>query len=191
MRKQPAWDLPFRQLCYSLETVQAPLTVCTGGPIIKHTLDDIDRAIIALLNQDGRMPSAEIARRLGDIPPRTVGYRVEALVQRGIITIRAIVNPSSLGYSVLADVLIETEPGYLRSVADQVARFEQVSYVAHATGDRDVSIQVLARTNDELFEFVTEQLAAIPGVRRTQTHLLPSKIKDIDTWLPPTFGIKE
>jgi hypothetical protein len=35
-----------------------------------------------------------------------------------------------------------------------------------------------------LFDFVTEQLGRIPGVRRTQTHLLPAKLKDIDTWLP-------
>jgi Lrp/AsnC family transcriptional regulator, regulator for asnA, asnC and gidA len=152
---------------------------------IKHTLDDIDRGIIALLNEDGRMSSAEIARRLGDIPPRTVSYRIEALIHSGIISIRAIVSPDTIGYNVLADVLIEVEPGYLRQVAEQIARFEQVSYVAYATGDRDISIQVLARSNDELFEFVTEELSKIPGVRRTQTHLLPSKIKDIDRWLPP------
>jgi DNA-binding Lrp family transcriptional regulator len=66
-----------------------------------------------------------------------------------------------------------------------VARFDQVSYVAIATGDHDLSVQVLARDNEELFEFVTEHLGRIPGVRRTQTHLLPLKVKDIDTWLPP------
>ena len=133
------------------------------------------------------MSSAEIARRLGDIPPRTISYRIEALIASGIISIRAIVSPESVGYNVLADVLIEVEPGRLREVAEIVARFEQVSYVAYATGDRDLSIQVLARTNDELFNFVTEEVARIPGVRRTQTHLLPSKIKDIDTWLPPNI----
>lgn len=132
------------------------------------------------------MSSAEIARRLDGIPPRTISYRIDALVEKGIVTVRAIVNPRSIGYTVLADVLIETEPGALRSVAERIAQFEEVSYVAFATGDRDVSIQVLARTNDELFEFVTERLAAIPGVRRTQTHLLPSKIKDIYNWLPPS-----
>lgn len=131
------------------------------------------------------MSSAEIARRLGNIPPRTVSYRIESLIQSGIISIRAIVNPEAIGYNVLADVLIEVEPRSLRRVADDLASFEQISYVAYATGDRDVSIQVLARSNDDLFNFVTEQIANIPGVRRTQTHLLPSKIKDIDTWLPP------
>jgi Lrp/AsnC family transcriptional regulator for asnA, asnC and gidA len=131
------------------------------------------------------MSSAEIARRLGDIPTRTVGYRIVSLVEAGVIAIRAIVNPHRLGYHVLADVLIEVEPGHLRHVAEHAASFEEVSYVAYATGDRDVSVQVLARSNDELFEFVTEKLGTLPGVRRTQTHLLPLKVKDIDTWLPP------
>jgi Lrp/AsnC family transcriptional regulator for asnA, asnC and gidA len=134
------------------------------------------------------MPSAEIARRLGNVPTRTVSYRVEGLIDQGIIRIRAIVNPLALGYDVLADVIIDVEPGRLREVADQVARFDQVSYVAIATGNRDLSVQVLARDNEELFEFVTEQLGRIPGVRRTQTHLLPLKVKDIDAWLPPTVA---
>src|SRR5574341_917693 len=150
-----------------------------------HTLDETDRAIIALLNEDGRMTSAEIARRLGNISARMVSYRIDGLVAKGIITVRAVVNPDVLGFDVLADVLIETEPGQLRAVAYEIAAFPQVTYVACATGDRDISIQVVAQNNADLFDFVTEQLGKIPGVRRTQTHLLPLKIKDMDTWLPP------
>lgn len=153
-----------------------------------HALDQIDRSVISLLNEDGRMPSAEIARRLG-ISARTVNYRIENLVKRGVITVRAVVNPKVLGFDVLADVLIETEPGRLREVARAVAEFTQVSYVAGATGDRDVSIQIVAHSNEELFNFVTETLGNLPGVRRTQTHLLPLKFKDIDSWLPPEDGL--
>jgi Lrp/AsnC family transcriptional regulator for asnA, asnC and gidA len=79
---------------------------------------------------------------------------------------------------------MEVEPGCVRKVAETVARFPQVSYVACATGETDVSISLRVRSNEELFDFVTEQLGRIPGVRRTQTHLLPAKLKDIDTWLP-------
>ena len=149
-----------------------------------HTLDRIDREIIRLLNKDGRMSSAEIARRLGDIPPRTIIHRVQGLIARNIIAVRAIVNPVALGYHVLADVFIEVEPGRVREVAEVVAEFPQVSYVACATGESDVSISIRVRSNEELFTFVTERLGRIPGVRRTQTHLLPLKLKDIDTWLP-------
>jgi Lrp/AsnC family transcriptional regulator for asnA, asnC and gidA len=148
-------------------------------------LDRTDWKIIALLNEDGRMPSAEIARRLGDISARTVTNRIEALTKKGVINVRAIVNPEMVGYGVMADVFIEVEPGRVREVADEVAGFPQVSYVACATGDSDVSISIRVRSIEELFDFVTEKLGAISGVRRTQSYLLPLKLKDLDTWLPP------
>ena len=148
------------------------------------SVDQTDRAIIALLNEDGRMSSAEIACRLGDVPSRTVSNRIDHLIDRGIISVKAIVNPPALGYNVLADVFVEVEPGRVRAVADIIASFPEVSYVACATGESDVSITVRVRDNEELFNFVTDQLSVIPGVRRTQTHLLPIMLKDIDSWLP-------
>lgn len=86
-------------------------------------LDRVDCEIIALLNEDGRMPSAEIARRLGNVSARTVTNCIEALTRKGIINIRAVVNPETVGYGVLADVFIETEPGRLREVAERAAEF--------------------------------------------------------------------
>lgn len=147
--------------------------------------DRTDWEIITLLNEDGRMPSAEIARRLGNVSARTVTNRIEALTKKGVINVRAIVNPEMVGYEVMADVFIEVEPGRVREVAEKVAGFPQVSYVACATGASDVSISLRVRDIEELFDFATEKLGKIPGVRRTQSYLLPLKIKDFDTWLPP------
>jgi Lrp/AsnC family transcriptional regulator for asnA, asnC and gidA len=147
--------------------------------------DQFDWKIIALLNQDGRMPSAEIARKLGKVSARTVSYRIDNLIENGIINVRAVVNPEIVGYGVLADVFIEVEPGKVREVAQKAAEFPQISYVACATGESDVSISLRVRSIEELFDFVTETLGNIPGVRRTQSYLLPLKIKDLDTWLPP------
>lgn len=147
--------------------------------------DRFDWKIIALLNEDGRMPSAEIARQLGNVSARTVTNRINALTEHGIINIRSVVNPQLVGYGVLADVFVEVEPGRVREVAQQAAEYPESSYVACATGESDVSISLRARSIEELFDFVTEKLGKIPGVRRTRTHLLPLKIKDMDTWLPP------
>jgi Lrp/AsnC family transcriptional regulator for asnA, asnC and gidA len=147
--------------------------------------DHTDSEIIALLNEDGRMSSAEIARRMGSVSARTITNRIEVLIREGIINIRAVVNPEMVGYGVLADVFIETEPGQLREVAERVAEFPQISYVACATGDTDVIISVRARNIEELYNFVIEVLGKIPGVRQTQTFLLPLKIKNIATWIPP------
>ena len=148
--------------------------------------DDFDWKIIKLLNEDGRMPSAEIARKLGNVSARTITNRINALIKHGIINVRAVVNPETVGYGVMADVFIEVEPGRVREVAELAAEFPQSSYVACATGECDVSISLRVRSIEELFEFVTEDLGKIPGVRRTQSFLLPLKIKDLDTWLPPS-----
>jgi len=150
-----------------------------------NELDQLDWEIIKLLNEHGRMSSAEIARRLGDVPARTVNHRIDNLIERGIITVRAVLNPLALGYRIYADVFIEVEPGRVREVAEKVAQFPQVSYVACATGGIDLSISVRVRSNEELFDFVAEQLGNIPGVRRTETYLLPLKIKDLENWMPP------
>jgi Lrp/AsnC family transcriptional regulator for asnA, asnC and gidA len=144
-----------------------------------------DWQIIALLNQDGRLSSAEISRQLGDVSARTVTNRIDLLIENGIINIRAILNPDSLGYDVLADVFIQTEPGLLRQVAHQVATYPQISYVACATGDTDIIISVRTQDLQELYYFVSETVGKIPGVRHTKTYLLPLNIKDTQTWLPP------
>jgi Lrp/AsnC family transcriptional regulator for asnA, asnC and gidA len=147
--------------------------------------DDFDWQIIKLLNDDGRIPSAEIARILGDVSARTVTNRINALTENGIINIRAVVDPEAVGYGVMADVFVEVEPGHVREVAELAAKFPQTSYVACSTGQCDVSISLRVRSIEELFEFVTDNLGNIPGVRRTQSFLLPVKIKDLDTWMPP------
>ena len=147
--------------------------------------DQTDWEIIALLNKNGRMSSAEIARELGNVSARTIKNRIDALIKQDIIKIRSVVNPEALGYDVLADVFIETEPGLLRKVAEQAAEMLQVSYVVCATGDTDIIISVRARNVKELYEFVVEKIGKIPGVRQTRIYPLPLSIKDSTTWIPP------
>ena len=150
-----------------------------------HAPDKTDWQIMKLLNEDGRMPSTEIAKRLGNISARTVNNRIRLLTKAKIISVRAVIDPEKVGYGVLADVYVEVESGQVREVAYKIADFQEVSYVACVAGNVDVSISVRARTINELYDFVEGRLGKIPGVRRTQTYILPLKIKDLDTWLPP------
>jgi len=149
-----------------------------------NPLDSTDWKIISLLNKDGRMSSAEISRRIGDIPARTVNHRIAKLTEHGFISVRAILNPPTLGYDVMADVFIQVEPGRVREVAARLTEFPQVSYVACATGSMDISISLRVHSNEELFNFVTDEISNISGVRSTETYLLSLKFKDMDTWLP-------
>ena len=110
-----------------------------------HQPDNIDWKIITLLNENGRLSSAEIARRIGDISSRSVKKRIDNLIRDEIIKIRSIVNPDSVGYTLLADVFIEVESGELIDVVDQLKKLPNVSYIACATGETDIIISVRSK----------------------------------------------
>ena len=148
-------------------------------------LDKVDRAIIRLLMQDGRMSIAEISRRAGGVSARSVRYRLDRLIKNGVIRVCAITHPRKVGFEVMADVWIEIEPGRVLDVAHKMAEFQQVSYVGCSTGEKDLSIQVYARDNADLYRFVTEIIGNIPGVRKTNTVLVPLVLKDVYDWHIP------
>lgn len=73
-----------------------------------YNCDNIDRKIVELLMEDGRMSASEIARRLGgNYSERVVRYRIERMVKEGLISLTAVVNPKVLGYPIVADVWLE------------------------------------------------------------------------------------
>jgi Lrp/AsnC family transcriptional regulator for asnA, asnC and gidA len=103
----------------------------------------------------------------------------------GVIEIAAVPIPKNLGYIVNADVFVEVEPGKAVAVARQIAGYENVPYVACSTGTNDISVQVVARTNAELFDFVNGVLGNIDGVRKTTTSVVPLVIKNVYHWRIP------
>jgi Lrp/AsnC family transcriptional regulator for asnA, asnC and gidA len=150
-----------------------------------YEIDNIDLKIVDLLMENGRMPSAEIARRMGDISERAVRYRINRLVQGKVIQVSAITDPRSLGYSVTADVWLEVDSDSILDVARKMTEFECVSYVACSIGETDVSVQVVGHNTDEIYRFITEVVGKIPGVRKTKTYIVPIVLKDIFQWRIP------
>jgi Lrp/AsnC family transcriptional regulator for asnA, asnC and gidA len=150
-----------------------------------YKIDKIDQQIVDLLMEDGRMSAAEIARRIGEISERAVRYRIDRMTEEDIIRIGAIPNPRALGYAVVADVFIEVETGSILDVARKLAEYDVVSYVACSIGERDVSLQVIARDNAEVYAFATEVIGKIPGVRKTTTSIVPLVLKDVYKWRIP------
>jgi Lrp/AsnC family transcriptional regulator for asnA, asnC and gidA len=151
-----------------------------------HKIDKIDRMIVNLLMEDGRMPCSELARRLGSTTERAVRYRLERLRKEGIIKIAAVTNPVAMGFPVVTDVFIEVEPGMIQEVAQKLAQFENITYVAYSTGDRDISVQVVARSNPDAYAIVTQVIAKVPGVRKTTSSVVPVILKDVYDWHMPT-----
>jgi Lrp/AsnC family transcriptional regulator for asnA, asnC and gidA len=90
-------------------------------------IDEVDRKIVDLLIEDGRMPCAEIARRVGSVSERVVRYRLDRLVAAGIIHIGAIPNPKPLGYNVVADVFLQVDAASVLEVARRLTEYECIS----------------------------------------------------------------
>jgi Lrp/AsnC family transcriptional regulator for asnA, asnC and gidA len=161
------------------------------GVSLPFSLDAIDRKIVSLLLEDGRVSSAEITRRIGHVSERAVRYRIERLIRSGVIRISAVVDPHAVGFSVIGDVLIDVAPGRLQDVAAQIVQFDNVSYVAGSVGEGDLSIQVYSRDTEELLRFVNEVVGKVPGVTRTKTAMVPWKLKDVYQWHVPAGAADE
>jgi Lrp/AsnC family transcriptional regulator for asnA, asnC and gidA len=153
-----------------------------------YKIDKIDLEIVNLLMEDGRMSASEMARRLPGVTERMIRYRIERLIEENVINVTAVVNPKALGLMANADVWLEVEADSIASVAQAAAALKNVCYVAFSIGENDVSIQVVGRSADEIYRFVTNVVAKIPGVRKTTTTIVPEVLKDVHQWrIPPDF----
>jgi Lrp/AsnC family transcriptional regulator for asnA, asnC and gidA len=154
--------------------------------------DQIDQRIVDFLMEDGRMAAAEIARRIGGgLSERVVRYRIQRLINDKVIKIRPIVSPQAFGLNTRADVVLEVESDAIMDVAQKAMGFDSVSYVACSIGETDVSIQVVAKDTAEIYQFVTEVIGKMPGVRKTTTTIVPIVLKDVYQWRIPRISLQE
>jgi Lrp/AsnC family transcriptional regulator, regulator for asnA, asnC and gidA len=155
-----------------------------------YEFDRIDIKIVNFLLEDGRMSASEIARRIGDISERAVRYRIDRMVDEGVVQISAVVKPDAFGLSIRADVWLEVESDQILEVAKKLSVYDNITYVACGIGENDISIQLVARDTAEVYHFVTEVVRKIPGVRKTTTSIVPIVLKDVYQWRVPERAVK-
>jgi Lrp/AsnC family transcriptional regulator, regulator for asnA, asnC and gidA len=156
-----------------------------------YEFDKTDIKIVNLLLEDGRMSASEMSRRMGGASERLIRYRIERMVNGGVIQISAVVNPEALGLTIKADIWLEVGADQVLTVAKKMAAFENVTYVACGIGQNDVSIQVVAKDTAEIYYFVTEVVRKVPGVLKTTTSIVPIILKDVYQWRVPERILKE
>ena len=128
-------------------------------------LDSHDRALITVLQQDGRIPFVELARRVG-LSEKTVRSRVTALLDGDVIRIVALTSPRSLGFNAIAMVGLTTDPAVpATDVARDIAAISGVDYVVVTTGRYSVIVEVITTDRDALREIIEKKIGATPGVR--------------------------
>lgn len=146
-------------------------TPLTERGSVRRTLADVDehdRSIIRLLQEDGRISNASIARSIGASEP-TVRKRIERLVADQIMKVTAVINPANSGYAVDILMGIRTQPGAALQVGSQLGRFEQVLYLGYTTGRFDIIANMLFRSDEELFGFFSDTVSKISGIVTTES----------------------
>jgi Lrp/AsnC family transcriptional regulator for asnA, asnC and gidA len=135
-------------------------------------LDDTDRAILRILQDDARTPFSEIARRI-DMSSATVHDRVGRLEEAGVIEgYHAAVNPKALGLGTSAIVGLRIEQGSERDALAALRDLDGVTEVHLTTGEWDVMLRVFAEDTEGLRELMFDHIARLDGFARSQTMVI-------------------
>lgn len=143
-------------------------------------LDDVSKAIIEQLQQDGRRPYATIGRAVG-LSEAAVRQRVQRLLESGVMQIVAVTDPLTVGFPRAAMIGIRVE-GDMEVVAEQLEAMPEVDYVVITAGTFDVLVEVICEDDDHLLDVINKRIRAIPGVRHTETFVYLKLRKQIYTW---------
>lgn len=137
-------------------------------------LDDIDRHILSLLQENCRLPLAKIGDQVGLTPPSVI-ERVKKLEDSGLITgYRAVLNARLLGLDVTAFIGVSiAHPKTIDSFEKAVEAVDDVLECHHVTGSHTLLLKVKTRNTSSLEELIS-RIRSIDGVARTETMVVLS-----------------
>ncbi len=140
------------------------------------TLDDTDHALLRFLRRDARLPTAELARRVG-VSRTTVQARLERLERGGVIAGYTILTGDSYDPGVIrATVLIQVEPRQTGAVVSALGRMREVEGLFTTAGRFDMAIQ-LAAPGTPALDAALDRIGELDGVRGMESLIhLTAKI---------------
>jgi Lrp/AsnC family transcriptional regulator, regulator for asnA, asnC and gidA len=146
----------------------------TPDAIVPAHLDpdsELNWKIIALLQEDGRMPFSTIAEKVG-VSEGTVRNRVNQLREENVMEISAAVLPQAFGYMWNSVVFIRLNAGAdLDKVARRLAQIPEVYYVVHITGPHDLAITSYHRDREHFREFLTHHFYGHPEIHSIDANV--------------------
>jgi len=148
------------------------------GPVVQ--LDDVSKAIIEQLQEDGRRSYAAIGKVVG-LSEAAVRQRVQRLIDSGVMQIVAVTDPLELGFARQAMVGVKVT-GPLEPVADKIAELAEVDYVVVTAGAYDLLVEVVCESDEHLLELISCHLRTIEGVAATETFMYLRLRKQTYSW---------
>jgi len=143
-------------------------------------LDEVSKAIIEQLQQDGRRSYAAIGKVVG-LSEAAVRQRVQRLTESGVMQVVAVTDPLQLGFARQAMVGIRAK-GELESVAEALGEIDEVDYVVITAGTFDILVEVVCESDDHLLELLSAKIRTIKNVESTETFMYLKLLKQTYSW---------
>jgi Lrp/AsnC family leucine-responsive transcriptional regulator len=145
----------------------------------RQELDAKDLRILALVQRDGKMSQAVIAKHVG-LSTAAVNERLKKLEQAGVIRhFAALVDPKAVGMEVTAFIEIFVEhPRFEETFIKRILELDEVQECHHITGEFSLLLKVRVRDMESLRKLVLHQLGSTEGVRQTRTVMVLSTVKE-------------
>lgn len=142
----------------------------------------MDKKILAILQRNSRTPLREISKRVG-LAESTIYERIKKLKDNGVIQkFTVILNPESLGFTMLSFILIKSKAGMYARVAKEIMKYPEIVEIYETTGNYDMVVKIRTRNSDELNVFL-DRVGEVEGVVATHTMVV-LKVHKETTELP-------
>ncbi|MBM4764040.1 Lrp/AsnC family transcriptional regulator [Bacillus sp. B15-48] len=140
-------------------------------------LDEIDRRILQLLSENGRMSYVDIGKEV-NLSRVSIRERVNQLIENGVIEkFSIVINSEKVGKSVSAFFEVDCEPSSLVNVAENLANNPHVASCYQMTGPSTLHMHVLVEDFSALESFINEELYSLHGITRVESHILLRRFK--------------
>lgn len=143
-------------------------------------LDNTDKKILNILQDDARITNVQLASKIGISPPAML-ERVKRLEKNGIIRkYAALVNPEKVGKETFAIVSVSLAMHQNTSIADftkAIGKLDEVLECYHVTGESDFLLKIAVKSIQEYEHFIIEKFTKIKGVNKINTSFILSTFK--------------
>ena len=138
------------------------------------TIDELDRSILGILQEEGRITNVELASRVGLTAPPCL-RRMRALEESGVIKgYHAELDPGALGYGIMVFALVSLRSqaeADLRAFESHVAELPEVRECHMLNGEIDFILKIVAHDLQSFQNFLTSKLTPAPNVASVKTSL--------------------
>lgn len=144
------------------------------------SLDSIDRRIVRVLREDGRISLLELAASVG-LSPTPIARRVRRLEESGVITgYAALIDETTLGFGVSVFVSIKLDRQVdeaLVTFEKAIAEFPEIVDCWLMTGNRDYLLRVATEGLAQFEQFLVGRMSKVPGIASMESSIPLRRVK--------------